>query len=343
MVEAIHREIISEKGYLEGEKLSSIYFGGGTPSILKSTRINLLLSAIREHYSLESHIEVTLEANPEDLNPSFLAELREIGINRLSIGIQSFHDDDLRFLNRRHDAWQAKSCLEMAIMEGFENLNVDLIYGVPGMSREKWEDNLATAFYFLPPHLSAYHLTYESGTVLDYRRRKKRIRPVDEQLSLVHYRLLTDRMEGQGYEHYEISNFARQGSFSRHNSSYWKGEKYLGVGPSAHSYNGQSRRWNMSRNTSYIRGIQKGMRVYDEELLTPITRFHDYLMTGLRTMWGIDLMYVKSEWGDEHYKRILNKSESFIRAGNMLEAEGKLILTRDGMFIADHIIGELFL
>lgn len=343
MQEAIKKEIITEKDFLEGESLATIYFGGGTPSVLAPEDIALLLETIRQNYSVDINPEITLEANPDDLTTDYLTALKNHGINRLSIGVQSFHDEDLVLMNRKHNSMQAIACVELAVNAGIDNFSLDLIYGMPEMSNDKWEKNLEIAMNLNPPHLAAYHLSYEPGTVLDYLRKKKKITPVNENKSLDHYNILTELMENKGYEHYEISNFALPGAISKHNSAYWKGEKYLGVGPSAHSYNGQSRRWNISKNTSYIRGIMNEQKVYDEEILDEVSHLHDYLLTSLRTMWGADLLYLKHKWGAEYYDHVLQKAQSYIQTGKVLNIEGKLMLTSEGMFIADHIISELFL
>lgn len=342
-MEAINREILEEKNFLKGEKLSTIYLGGGTPSVLDPKDIILLFKTIRNNYLIDNEAEITLEANPDDLNQEYLSVLKDQGINRLSIGIQSFNDEDLVLMNRRHTARQAINSVEMSKKAGFENFSLDLIYGLPGMNMKKWEKNLDVALDLYPPHLAAYHLSYEPGTVLDYRRMKNRIIPVNESSSFDQYIILTDRMERNGYKHYEISNFALPGKISRHNSAYWTGEKYLGIGPSAHSFDGQSRRWNTSKNSSYIRGIANQRKVYDEESLDVKSRLHDYLMTSLRTSWGADLTYIEKNWGSEYSDHIKQKAGPFIPSGKIIDEQDKLILSKEGMFIADHIIAELFL
>ena len=343
MLKAINREIAAEKSFLDREGLSTIYFGGGTPSILQPADIAMLLDTIRSNYAIGTNPEITLEANPDDLSPQYLDALKNLGINRLSIGIQSFSDKDLVLMNRRHDARQARKSIESARKAGFDNYSLDLIYGLPGQSLEKWKKNLDIILEIKPPHLAAYHLSYEAGTVLDYRRRKNKLKPAGESTSIDQYKLLTLSMENGGYEHYEISNFALHGKISRHNSAYWKGEKYLGVGPSAHSYNGQSRRWNISKNASYIRGIANHQKVYEEEFLDAKSQLHDYLLTSLRTKWGADLTIILNEWGRKNHDHILANAEPYIYSGKMLNVQGKLILSGEGMFIADHIISELFI
>ncbi len=343
MLEAIEKEIKAEKNFLEGEELDTIYLGGGTPSVMETEQVERIFKAIRKYFIVKEHAEITLEANPDDLNPVYLSSLRQTGINRLSIGIQSFHDGDLEFMKRGHDSRQSKACLEYARKAGFDNLNLDLIYGLPVLNNEKWMENLEIALKYRPTHLAAYHLTYEQGTVLDYRRRKGKIVPLDENRSLDHYNILCERMEKHGYQHYEISNFALPGFISKHNSAYWKGEKYLGIGPSAHSFNGNTRRWNISGNASYMKRIMEGNRVHEEEMPDNNSRFHDYLMTSLRTMWGVDIEHIRREWGEDYYRHILKHSAPYTKSGKISSVGGKLILTREGMFISDHIIRELFL
>jgi oxygen-independent coproporphyrinogen-3 oxidase len=343
MLKAIEKEIQLRKHFLEGETVRTIYFGGGTPSLLEPVQVTRLLDAIRNDYPVDENAEITLEANPDDLYPDYLSALRQTGVNRLSIGIQSFDDDYLKFMNRRHSAAQARACLDYARPAGFNNLNLDLIYGLPGLSSKKWRDTLDIALSYRPAHLASYHLSYEPGSVLDYRRRKGKVLPVDENRSLEHFRILLEQMENQGYQHYEISNFALPGFLSRHNSAYWKGEKYLGVGPSAHSYNGRIRHWNMARNSSYIREIMAGEDAGEQEFLDEKTRLNEYLMTSLRTMWGTDTKHIEREWGTDYLRLVLDQAKPFIRGNRIIKNGDKLVLSREGMFIADHIIGKLFL
>jgi putative oxygen-independent coproporphyrinogen III oxidase len=343
MLQAIEMEIRQEKNYLKEEELKTIYLGGGTPSVLSARQFTRLFSAIKKNYTISGEAEITMEANPDDLTPDYLSFLREAGVNRLSIGIQSFHDDDLRLMKRRHDSKQSRECLENAYNAGFDNLNMDLIYGAPEMSNENWTKNLDITIQYKPAHLAAYHLTYEPGTVMDYRLKKNRIQPADENRSFDHYTILTEKMDLGGYQHYEISNFARPGRISKHNSGYWKGEKYLGVGPSAHSYNGRNRRWNISKNASYIKGTLKGLPVYEEESLQEKDRYHDYILTSLRTVWGLDLKYLEKEWGKEYCEHIMLRSAPYIKSGKISSIDDKLILSREGMFIADHIMKDLFI
>jgi oxygen-independent coproporphyrinogen-3 oxidase len=343
MLDAIIREIEQEKDFLEGEELATIYLGGGTPSVLEPGDIERVLETIKANFTLGKEIEITLEANPDDLEPDYLDALAACGINRLSIGIQSFFDADLERMNRRHTACQAKSCIENALAAGFRNLNLDLMYGLPDQREEQWVLNITTALKYNPAHIAAYHLSYEPGTVLRQRLKKQMIHSVPEEKSLDFFRTLVTIMKNAGYQHYEISNFALPGFISKHNSAYWKGGKYLGVGPSAHSYDGRIRRWNLSKNTTYIRGFKEGINVYEEEILDRDKKFHDYLMTSLRTVWGLDLDYLSSVWPGSYRDHILREAEPFIRNGKMMASGNKLILTTEGMFIADYIIRSLFL
>jgi oxygen-independent coproporphyrinogen-3 oxidase len=343
MMNAIQKEITLRKDFLEGEVLDTIYLGGGTPSVLSASQLKSLLQVIKDHYEISKDPEITLEGNPDDMNPQYLDDLINLGINRLSIGIQSFHEDDLRFMNRRHVKNQSHYCLEIARKAGFKNLNIDLIYGIPGQTMKKWEENIDIAISYLPVHFAAYHLTYEKGTVLDYRRMRKKLKIQDEKSSLDQYKLLVDKLQQNGYQHYEISNFALPGYISMHNSAYWSGKKYLGAGPSAHSFNGTTRRWNIAKNTSYINLVNEGSEYCEMEELDKTSRFHDYLMTSLRTMWGADMEHILREFGQTYKEHCLRQAKPYLQSGRMKKDENKLILSKNGLFIADHIIAALFL
>jgi oxygen-independent coproporphyrinogen-3 oxidase len=343
MMNAIEKEIAMRKDFLQGEVLDTIYLGGGTPSVLSASQLKSLFRVIKDHYEIGTDPEITLEGNPEDLVPQYMENLIKLGINRLSIGIQSFHEDDLKFMNRRHGKKQSHYCLKIARKAGFKNMNVDLIYGLPGLTTKKWEENLDIASGYSPVHISAYHLSYEKGTVMDYRRMKSSFKTQDELTSQDQYELLVDKLNQNGYLHYEISNFALPGYISRHNSAYWNGKKYLGVGPSAHSFNGEIRSWNIAKNTSYINFVHKGSVYYEMEKLDHTSRFHDYLMTSLRTMWGADLAYILREFGQMYKAHCLQMAKPYLQSGRMEKNGDKLILSRDGMFIADHIIAKLFM
>jgi len=342
MLDAIEKEIKQEKEFLEGEELATIYLGGGTPSMLKPKELDRLFNTIKGIFSVNQEAEITLEANPDDLTPGYLTSLRQIGINRLSIGIQSFFDDDLEMMNRKHKSHQSKSCLEQAHKAGFNNINMDLIYGLPGMSNKKWENNLDTAMNFEPAHVSAYHLGYESGTVLDYRRRKGKVQQVDEDISIEHFKILVEGMKKKGYLHYEISNFALPGLISRHNTGYWKGKKYLGVGPSAHSFNGTERRWNVSNNARYIKAIEKNEAYFEKEFLSAKDKFNEEIMLGLRTSWGLDLRALQEGTGIDLSKEQNDILDQSINEGYLEKEGSSIILTQKGKFIADRIASELF-
>ncbi len=343
MMNAIQKEISSRKGFLGGEPLNTIYLGGGTPSLLSATQLKNLFRIITDNYKLAKNPEITIEGNPEDLNSQYLEDLLKMGINRLSIGIQSFDDDDLKFMNRRHGKNLAHNCMEIARKAGFKNINIDLIYGIPGLSMEKWTKNLEICMGYLPEHISAYHLTYEAGTVMNYRRQKNLFNMHDEQKSLHQYKYMVEELKDKGYEHYEISNFARPGYISSHNSAYWRGKKYLGVGPSAHSFNGRVRSWNIAKNSSYINFVNKGSVYHEQEQFDKNSHFHDYLVTSLRTYWGIDLEYIKRVYGQSYAGHCLQQAIPFLQSGKIIKDGSKLILSEDGMFIADHIITAMFL
>ena len=343
MIQASQKEIIDKKDFLLGEKLETVYVGGGTPSVLSPGQLESLLDTVREHYEMESETEITLEGNPEDLHKGYLEDLRKLGVNRLSIGIQSFHEEELYFMNRRHTQKQSHECLGNAGNAGFDNLSIDLIYGLPGQTERKWEENLNIAIGYLPAHVSAYHLTYEKGTVLDYRRKKRRIKILHEKHSQEQFYVLIEKLIKAGYLHYEISNFALPGHISRHNSGYWLGKKYLGIGPSAHSYNGEIRRWNMARNASYIKGINQGLSYFEQEDVNMISGFHEYIMTSLRTMWGADLQHVLVQFGESFRSHCLRQASPYLRSGRMKLEDHRLTLSAEGMFIADHIIGDMFM
>jgi oxygen-independent coproporphyrinogen-3 oxidase len=343
MLNAIQQEIASRREFLAGEVLDTVYLGGGTPSLLSTDQLDTLFGVIRDHYQISKDPEITLEVNPEDMNQDYMDGLLNVGVNRLSIGIQSFHDENLKFMNRRHGKSQSYRCLDIASKAGFRNVNIDLIYGVPGLTIEKWAENLDISTDFSPAHIAAYHLTYESGTVLDYRRKKRRFNVQNEQQSLEQYLMLVEKLEKTGYEHYEISNFAKAGFISKHNSAYWTGKKYLGAGPSAHSYDGKVRRWNIARNASYINRIKQGAVYHEQEILDEKAHFHDYLITRLRTKWGIDLDCIEHTFGQAFASHCLQKAKPFLQSGRLSKDGPKLFLSRDGMFIADHIATVLFM
>ena len=347
MLMAIKRELELRKNELNKEQIETIYFGGGTPSLLAIDELQMLLDTIFKNYKVVVDAEITLEANPDDLSVEKIKELAKLPVNRLSIGIQSFFEDDLKFMNRAHTAEESKKCLTEAT-KYFDNITIDLIYGVPNMSNEKWLANLKMVFDFNIPHISAYALTVEEKTVLHKLVEKGKVPPVDENLALEHYHILVAETEKRGFVNYEISNFGKLAYFSKHNTSYWFGEKYLGIGPSAHSFTGFERSWNVSNNTKYIKALLANELPSQKEQLTEINRFNEYIMTGLRTIWGVSFQKIEKEFGAMHLQELKKSAERHIKSG-LLEIElrsfsGKvLVTTKKGKFLADGIASDLFM
>lgn len=338
MIAAMLRELELQKGYLGGEPVETIYFGGGTPSLLDRSELDAFFEVIFKNYPVAPAPEITLEANPDDLNLQKIKDLRQTPVNRLSIGIQSFSDADLQFMNRAHSATEAAACLQNAQSEGFENLTVDLIYGSPTTSDEQWARNLETVFQFKIPHLSCYCLTVEDKTALSHFVKTGKARPVDEEQAARQFEFLISQTASAGYEHYEISNFARAGWHSRHNSSYWQGKKYLGIGASAHSFDGESRQWNVANNAKYVQAILTGNLTFEREILTPEQRYNEYVMTSLRTGWGCDLGKVS-----ERFQPYFLKNIAPYLAQKAVERTGDIFrLTLKGKLLADRIAMELF-
>lgn len=342
MVGAILQEMALTPG-TEGLVAETVYLGGGTPSLLPTADIERLLTGVASILPVASGAEVTLEANPDDIDAQRLAEWKSIGIGRLSIGIQSFRDEDLRWMNRSHDARQALGAVEAAQTAGFSDISIDLIFGSPGLSNEAWASNLDIALSLGIPHLSCYALTVEAGTPLDAMVRRRRKASPDPQRQAEQYLLLLEKTAAAGYEAYEISNFCRPGHRSRHNSAYWKGTPYFGFGPSAHSFDGSNRRWNISSNAGYMEAIRKGSIPSEAETLTPNQRLNEYVMTALRTMEGIDLARVARDWGQGEAVRLRAGIERRLERGMALMAEDHIRLTGQGRLFADGIAAELFL
>lgn len=333
LVAALLKEISLQKEYLEGESVETIYFGGGTPSLCTSQELKSIVETIKSLQRVINDAEITLEANPDDISDEMLAGWKEIGINRLSIGVQSFFEEDLKWMNRAHTAQQAIDTLQLA-KKHFDNITIDLIYGTPQLTNEKWEQDVKTAVSLNIPHLSCYALTVENRTPLDKMIRQNKSPDINPDKQSEQFLLLMQWLEEAGYEHYEISNFARPGWRSRHNSSYWQGKKYLGLGPSAHSFNGISRQWNISNNNIYIESIKKGIIPLEKEILTETQKLNEYIMTSLRTAGGLSL--------DITGKEMIDKSQKFIAAGLMKLENNSLVLTREGKLLADGIAAELF-
>jgi oxygen-independent coproporphyrinogen-3 oxidase len=340
--QAILAELMQRTAYLKGTKVETIYFGGGTPSLLEAAEIGGIIKAIIKHYNTDPDIEITLEANPDDLTSAKLKAFSAAGINRLSIGIQSFRDEDLKYLSRTHTPTQVVQCISDAKQVGFKNLSIDLIYGIPTLTVDGWKENLEKAISFGIPHISAYSLTVEEKTPLDVLIRKGKISPVEESPALAHYQALVNIMQMHRYEHYEVSNFCLAGQYSRHNTAYWRGKSYLGVGPSAHSFDGKSRCWNVSNLVKYIESVGSGKVESESEILSPVTQLNEYIMTSLRTMWGCDLAVVSDKFGADVAEKLLQDALRFVDKEHMVYKQGKLILTSAGLLFADGIASELF-
>jgi oxygen-independent coproporphyrinogen III oxidase len=342
-IDALNKEAVLRKEYLGNETVSTIYFGGGTPSVLMISELGVILDQIRNNYKVEENCEISVELNPDDVNSDFLTGLKQLNFNRISLGIQSWRDADLKMLNRRHDAAQAERALKEIINSGFENISIDLIYGIPGMSLDDWASILDFSFSFDIKHLSAYHLTFEAGTVFGKMLEKDLIEEVDEEESIALFNMLIEKAEAAGFIHYEISNFGKPGYFSIHNSNYWKQVNYIGLGPSAHSFNGYSRQWNIKDIKGYIKSVSSGKSFYEQEDLDLRARFNEYVMTSLRTMWGIDLDYIERKFEKEGYDYVVNLAGKFKDYGLIRQDNKYLVLTNQGKIISDNIISEFMI
>ncbi|MBR6091200.1 MAG: radical SAM family heme chaperone HemW [Bacteroidales bacterium] len=337
-LDALKNEAVERKDYLGGEDVRTVYFGGGTPSLLKPSEIAGILEVLYKNFKIIDNPEITLEANPDTVSKESLSELKSLGINRLSVGIQSFFDDDLQYLSRKHDSRHARQVLDWAQEVGFQEVTMDLIYGIPTLTDDKWRQNLEIFFTTGINHLSAYALTVEEKTVLGQRINNGAAAPVDEDAVVRQYKILVELAENQGFEHYEISNFARSGHYSKHNCIYWKGEKYLGLGPSAHSFDGVSRQWNVASVKDYCDDYS-----FEKEELTIDDRYNEYIMTSLRTMWGVDVNHIRENFGIECSERFEKKIKRYIAVEKIYQKGSKYILNDDGMLFADGIAAELFI
>ncbi len=342
LVEAICAELTERRNYLRGATVKTLYFGGGTPSLLRPDELSEIFSAVEANYPCAFE-EVTLEANPDDLSDDFLTSLKRFPINRLSIGIQSFHDDDLTLLNRRHTEEEAKAAVRRCQSHGFTNISIDLIYGLPNQTLSAWEDNLRQAIELDVPHISAYHLTYEEGTKIYRMLQKGEVREVDEELSVEMFHLLRSMLQEAGIQQYEISNFARPGYHARHNSSYWDGTPYLGAGPAAHSFDGKDRRWNISNTRRYIEAIRSGEPYYELEVLDETSSYNDYVITSLRTIAGMDLDVLAERFGEPYYSYCLRQVRPFVGDGVAVVEENHVRLTEKGLFLSDAVMEELMM
>lgn len=341
MVLALAKEISMRKDEFTAQMVETIYFGGGTPSVLSNDEIALLIDTVYHNYNVAPNPEITLEANPDDLSSERIAELSKSQINRLSIGIQSFFEDDLKMMNRAHNALEAEVCLAEAT-KYFDNISIDLIYGVPGMTNDRWLFNVNKALSFGIPHISSYALTVEPKTALDKFIKKGVFSKPSDEVAQHHFLLLVDTLNANGFTHYELSNFGKEGYFSRNNTAYWLGKKYIGIGPSAHSYDGIHRSWNIANNSLYLKGIEEGHLPAETEKLTIADRYNEYVMTGLRTIWGVSVQRVHDELGILFSNYLIKESAKFIEQGLLVNDNGIIKTTREGKFLADGIASDLF-
>ncbi|HCQ12179.1 radical SAM family heme chaperone HemW [Flavobacterium sp.] len=342
MVLALAKEIEMRKSEFQDEVVETIYFGGGTPSILAIEDLRFLINEVYKNYEVTENHEITVEANPDDLSKERIIELSNNKINRLSIGIQSFFEDDLKMMNRAHNSTEAKECLEFAT-QYFDNISVDLIYGIPEMSNEKWLQNIETALSFNIPHISSYALTVEPKTALHTFIQKGIIPQPDDEVAQEHFQILVDKLSENDFIHYELSNFGKENYFSKNNSSYWLGKKYIGIGPSAHSYDGEKRSWNVSNNTLYLKSIQENKLPLETETLSKTDRYNEYVMTGLRTIWGISLGRIESEFGKTYLDYLNQQAAKYIEDHLLFVDENILRTTKKGKFLSDGIASDLFL
>ncbi|WP_324066998.1 MAG: radical SAM family heme chaperone HemW [Flavobacterium sp.] len=342
MVLALAKEIEMRKSEFQDEIVETIYFGGGTPSILQIADLRFLIDSVYKNYKVVENPEITVEANPDDLTENRIIELSKNKVNRLSIGIQSFFEDDLQLMNRAHNVQEAKKCLEIAT-HYFDNISIDLIYGVPEMSNEKWLQNIETALSFGVPHISSYALTVEPKTALHLFIQKGIIPSPDDEVAQEHFQILVDKLSENGFIHYELSNFGKENYFSKNNSSYWLGKKYIGIGPSAHSYDGKNRGWNVSNNSLYIKSIQENKLPIEIETLTKTDRYNEYIMTGLRTIWGVSLERIEQEFGKTYLAYLNQQAAKFIEDHLLFVDDNILRTTKKGKFLSDGIASDLFL
>ena len=341
MVLALAKEIQMRKNESSEEIIETIYFGGGTPSVLTSDEINFLIDTVYQNYQVVENPEITLEANPDDLSQERILELATSKINRLSIGIQSFFEDDLQMMNRAHNSAEAQKCLEFAT-KYFDNISIDLIYGIPGMTNEKWNQNIEKALSFGIPHISSYALTVEPKTALNKLIQTGKIAAPNDDVAQEHFAILVETLEYNGFIHYELSNFAKENYLSKNNSAYWLGKKYIGIGPSAHSYDGFSRSWNVANNSIYLKSIQEDKLPNENEILSATDRYNEYIMTGLRTIWGVSLDRVEKEFGVEYLNYLHKQAQKFLNDDLLFIEIDILKPTKKGKFLTDGIASDLF-
>ncbi|MFD2563127.1 radical SAM family heme chaperone HemW [Aquimarina rubra] len=343
MVFALCNEIKLRRSEIDDyEVINTIYFGGGTPSILSTSALKFIIDTIYENYLVADDVEITVEANPDDLTTAYIKSIAVTKVNRLSIGIQSFFEEDLKLMNRAHNAQEALDCLSLATRE-FDNISIDLIYGIPGMSSKRWQENLKIALDTGIPHISSYALTVEPNTALSSFIEKGIISPVEDELAQEHFDILVETMEHAGFEYYEFSNFGKPGYFSKNNTAYWQGKHYLGIGPSAHSYNGKERSWNINNNIKYIKALQENKLPREIETLTTTDKYNEYVMTGLRTIWGVSLQKIEDDFGLTYKEYLLKQAQKHLDE-HLLFLDGDIVVvTKKGKFLSDGIASDLFL
>ena len=341
LISCLVKEIELRKQELNKQIVETIYFGGGTPSMLSAKEISLLIATVYKHHKVIASPEITLEANPDDLSEEKIIELSHTPINRISIGVQSFFEKDLKLMNRAHSSSEAKTSLEIATRY-FENISIDLIYGIPGLSHEEWQQNIQTALNFNVSHISSYALTVEPKTALEKLIKKGKIEKVDEVLAQEQFFILRDLLEKENFLHYELSNFGKENYFSKNNTAYWLGKPYIGIGPSAHSFDGKQRSWNVRNNTQYIKGIELNKLPIEREVLSITDRYNEYVMTGLRTIWGVSLKKIKTHFGSKYLTYIERESEKYIQQKLLYVEANTLKTTKDGAFLVDGIAAHLF-
>jgi oxygen-independent coproporphyrinogen-3 oxidase len=348
LIDALAKEIELRKDEFKNKTVETIYFGGGTPSLLTIDELRLLIDEVSKNYNVAENPEITLEANPDDLvsvraqSKTIFEDYKNIGINRLSIGIQSFFEADLKLMNRAHNAEEAKNCLQEATKH-FKNISIDLIYGIPGLTNENWIKNIETVLSFNIPHISSYALTVEPKTALDAFIKKGLVKNVDDDLAQQQFHILIEKLEASGFVHYELSNFGKPNYFSKNNSAYWQGKPYLGIGPSAHSFNGNERGWNVRNNSKYIQSIEQNILPIETEILSVTDKYNEYVMTGLRTVWGISLEKVERDFGKKYKIYLLKQAEKHLLEHLLYLDDGKLLVTKKGRFLSDGIASDLFM
>lgn len=343
LLEGLRKELEIRNPELKDELVETIYFGGGTPSVLATAELDDLVKTIRQNYRISSDAEITLEANPDDLTPGFLSALRTVGFNRLSIGIQSFSDQNLQLMNRRHNALQAIRSVTSAQEAGFQNISIDLIYGIPNQTTAGWKEDIQQAINLDVQHISAYHLTFHEGTVFNDQLRSGQLKELPDEISIQQFEILTGMLKNAGFEHYEISNFCKPGWYSKHNTAYWKDSKYLGIGPSAHSFDQKSRRWNVSSIDLYLSGLEKDQSWFEQEILSEQDRYNDYVITGLRTIWGISESRIKTDFSSSYFKHFCAVKEKYLKTGALKQTMDSLTIGHESLFISDQIVADFMI